>query len=335
MPSTIGGPSIYSTAGSPASQPILQSMRRLMVAAIAFAGAVLSGLALVCSWWTISVSGSGGSGSLSFLPGDSLTGSFAGGSSVTQTYASNGLGPVGGLYEGVLAGAIIALVLGLVAGLLALLVSFGKIRNAKRYSTIRNLLALGLLAVLILAVVVPSLQPTLFSNSNPSSLCSSTLGTKTPCNSFWGSINGNGETITWGSDVGWYLAVSSAVLLFAALILWIASRRDPWSAAPGPFSAVGVQGPPGYPSPPGESSVPLDQLAQLKAFVEAGYITASEFETVKSRILAFPDGPAPPNSGMIRTATEHDLRRLKEMHDAGTISDSQYADLRRRVLDRF
>ena len=198
---------------------------RFAASVLCLVSGILDGVSSVSSWWAITLSGSSGSGTVSFLPGGSYEGSF-GGSSGSATYTSGGLGYVGSLYEGVLALALIGMVLALAAGVLGVLAARGRRRSLGRYRTVRRLVLAVLVIALLAIIIVPALQPTLFGASNPSDLCTSALGSSTPCNSFWGSASANGENVTWGAEAGWFLTLGAAVLLVAAFALWRGSASD-------------------------------------------------------------------------------------------------------------
>jgi hypothetical protein len=135
------------------------------------------------------------------------------------------------LYEGILAITVTLMVLAIVAGIIGLVAGFQRISNAARYFTLRNLMVLLVVISLVSVVIVPVLQPTLFNNSNPST-CNGLGGINSPCNSFWGSATANGEQLSWGSDVGWYLAIATVVLLLSAAFVWRAAYSEPWGQGP-------------------------------------------------------------------------------------------------------
>jgi hypothetical protein len=147
--------------------------------------------------------------------------------------------------------------LAFVAGVIGMVSAFGRIANPARYYTVRDLVVVVIVISLFAAIVVPVLQPTLFNYSNPSGICSGSGGNQTPCNSFWGSLSGSGETLNWGSDVGWYLAVATAVLLISAVFVWRSSSSEPWGRGPAtsPTAPAMSPGVAGY--PPGLGTVAL------------------------------------------------------------------------------
>jgi len=182
--------------------------------------------------------------SFGFLPGSS-TSVIANGNSASVTYASVGWGPVGTLYEGVLAIGIAVMLLSLIGGVLAFIASIGRIRNPSAYRAIRNsIIVVGVLAIVAVAMV-PVAQPYAFGQSSGG--CSST-GVSSPCSSFWGSLSeSNGTTVSWGADVGWYLGISAGVLSYAGLAIWLWSVSDPWGR-PSPPPATYTGPTPSYPA---------------------------------------------------------------------------------------
>jgi hypothetical protein len=296
----------------------------LVTAGLALACGVIAAVSAFSAWWTWSVTATGyGTVAVHFLPGNTLSGRVFG-TAATNEYAGAGLGQTGALYEGVLAGAMAVMVLCFIAGIVTLLAALGKVRNPARHSTLRNTLVVPLYILLVLVVIVPVLQPSLIDRDSPG-LCSD-LGTKaTPCNSFWGSVHPSGGSSEWGADVGWYLAVSAVVLLIAAIVVWWWSADEAWG---GPASTAAIGIPRAAPGPGGTASgSPLDQIVKLRELTEGGFMTQSEFEDVKSRLIAA--------VATSQETPEEELRKLKTMYEAGTISPSEYDTLRKTVLGKF
>jgi hypothetical protein len=239
-------------------------IRRLIASFIILAAGICAGISTLSPWWTLTVSGGTITGSLSFLPGNSYT-SSANGSTASFLYANQGLGPVGVLYEGILALAIVLMILALLAAFIGIAASLGRISNATRYYTIRNLVIVLIIISLFLVIIVPVLQPTLFHNSNPSGICMANGGVQTPCNSFWGSVTSDGEKLNWGSDVGWYLAIATVVLLFVGTFVWRSAYSETWGRATTsvPISVVGSAG--SYASSGGPQYQPTAALGSVSA----------------------------------------------------------------------
>jgi putative oligomerization/nucleic acid binding protein len=310
---------------------LVNSSRRLLVGLLSLAAGVTAGVAALESWWTFWLSGPSW-GSSEFLPGDS-TRFTTNGASGSQTYASQGLGQLGTLYEGILVICVVSMILFFAGGILAILGSLGKLRHPTRHRVVRNLSVIALGLLLTAAVMLPVLQPPIFRGENQS-VCGGTNGTQTPCTSFWGSLTAGSETLGWGAGVGWYLAVAIIIVTVAMLVIWRSSAHDPWERRPPAWaSAFNAWHQPG--SPAVAPGAPYDRLAQLKNLADSGLISPVEFEQAKGRILGAPAGVPPYGSTSPPTDLATELRNLKSMHDAGTITDSEYQDLRTRMLLRY
>lgn len=227
---------------------------RFLASVLAMAAGVVSGVSMLSAWWSLSLSTGGHHYTLSFLPGNSLTASVDQ-SSASGTYASIGLGQVGGLYEAVLAFGVVVTLLSFVAGVVGLLWTFGRLRGPSRGSAF-EMLAIGLAIVSIGAIVlVPLVQPSAFASGSfiP---CSSASSVGSPCTSFWGSVSDPNGTGSWGADAGWYLEVGAIALLLGAFVEWLTSRDDPW---PGPRARARAGLPPAAPGarPKVASSAPV------------------------------------------------------------------------------
>ncbi len=288
------------------------SHRRLYASIVFLAAAVCAGVSLVTAWWSIAGSGGGPSVALEFLPGNSLIGTL-GTSTETATYSSSGLGPVGNLYQAILAIGLIILFGTLLVGALSFAGAAGKIRNPRTHGAVRGVV-LGMVIVSIATVVaVPIAQPVAFHDSS-TSLCSSSGSS--PCDSFWGSRSNASESVGWGADLGWYLEIGTVALLVAGLLLWARAINEPW----------------GRPLP---TPLPdLGRIAQLKQLLDAGAITQAEFEAAKARILGPLAPPASPSPSPTTTPSD-DLLRLKQMRDAGQLTEQEYDRLRAQALARL
>ncbi|HTT72821.1 MAG TPA: SHOCT domain-containing protein [Thermoplasmata archaeon] len=303
--------------------------RRFAAAALSFAAAALAGVSSISSWWTLTESGGGiGTASLGFLPGNMYT-VTASGLTGQATYASGGLGPLAGLYNGLLAGLLAVVVAAAIAGLLALLAGAAKVRSHPTLGAVTYLLLAVTAVAVVLAVVAPGVQPSLFHQANPGSFCTATTGS-TPCNSFWGTAQTNGETATWGGDAGWYLDLGVIGAGVLALLLWRTGAGEPWSDTPRPTGPTPMgaarSGPP---------AAVLDRVTRLKALADSGTITAAEFEEVKGRLLLGEGPRIDPGSPVSPLSPEEELVQLRSMHVAGALSDAEYATLHRRALDRI
>jgi len=209
---------------------------RFLASVLAMVAGTLSGVSMLSAWWSLSLSTGGHHYTLSFLPGNALTASVDQ-SPASGTYASVGLGQVGGLYEAVLAFGIVVTLLSIVAGIVGLLWTFGTLCGPSRGSAF-EMLTIGLAIVSVGAIaLVPLVQPSALASG--SFIPCSSSGGGSPCNSFWGTISGPNGTGTWGADAGWYLEIGAIALLLGAFVQWLTSRDEPW-IVPRPASQVGV-----------------------------------------------------------------------------------------------
>jgi hypothetical protein len=217
-------------ASPPPTAPMApaSSGRNVAAGALLLIGGILSFVSGFVAWWTYS----GGGFTLSFLPGQNVSESGFG-QTLTMSYASLGIGPVGGLYLALLALAILVGILALVGGILGLVGGMGRLPG-RRHGMVRGL-ALGALILAIVAVAIaPAMQPWTFHDSSSGNVCSSNFGNGTsPCGSFWGSANG----FSWGASTGWYLMVGALVLALIGMILWRSMRSSMMPAMSGSSSA--------------------------------------------------------------------------------------------------
>ncbi len=167
------------------------------------------------AWWSYTFNGF----TMLFLPGASWTWS-AGSITSTQSFASTGLGPVGSLYEAILALAIIAGLLGIVAGSLGLASVLGR-RKEPRRGVVEGLVITTVVLLGAAAVLAPAIQPWAINDSTNHSRCNGLNGTS-PCSSFWGSQSG----VSWGPAIGWYLAATGLALTILGLWLWGSGRTE-------------------------------------------------------------------------------------------------------------
>lgn len=223
---------------------------RLSAAAIALVAGVCSGISAFSAWWTLTGSGPV-SATLSFLPGDSLSASESGSTS-SYTYASQGLGQVGALYEGVLAIAIVVMVLSFIAGAIGLVISLVRSRSQSKGGSFMSLTIVVIVVSLVAILLAALAQPSIIAQ-HPGGACGGYPGMKTPCNSFWGSVSANGETVTWGADSGWYLEIAALVLVIAAFVVWRLSRPESLETPTVPFAAAA-------PTPPSPESATAPDL---------------------------------------------------------------------------
>lgn len=317
----------HESTGAPTPSGLKVSLKRLIAGCLGLVSGILFGISAATSWWTVSIPiVGGGSASLSFLPGSSYLVSGIG-TSGSFGYAAAGLGPVGAMYEGVLAVAIVLLIVSLILGTLAILGALGKAGSTNRFGMVRGLLIALFVLSLFVVILVPAAQPSLLSSSGGG--CSGFPSGTNPCGSFWGS-GGHGEnSYSWGSDVGWYLAVTGVVLMVAALAVWISSSAEPWGGGSSPAASSAAGALPGTPSP-APTAADLDRLLQLKQLVDSGHLSAEEFQQVKARILGTGGLGGPSTAG----SAADELSRLRSLHDSGILTDSEYEELRKLVVSR-
>ena len=162
IPSGAVGPLVEPSAVAGPSRQL--SHRRFVSAILALIAGILGGISTVTAWWTDSFTSPSSASEIHFLPGGSLTGTSSGGT-VSASYAGLGFGPVGALYEAILAMALAVMVLGLIGGIVGLLASWGRLRNPNRNGMVRGMLVVVLVIALFSVIIVPSLQPYTVSNS--------------------------------------------------------------------------------------------------------------------------------------------------------------------------
>lgn len=335
VPAIPAGAAAASSAPAPTATPGVPRFHasRFVTAILLFVSGVLSAVSTAVSWWTINQTGTNPA-TIYFLPGSSLRGS-SGSASVTATYAAAQLGPVGGLYDAILAIAIAVACLAVIAGVLVLLSSLGRVRNPARYSTFRGLIVAVLVVCLFLVIVVPTTQGAVIrqSGGTGSGLCTLDNSSTNPCTAFWGSSSASGNSVTWGADAGWYLLLAATVLVAVGLYL---GRSTLSASGSGPIPPVAAAAYPPFAlaSVPSQDS-PVDKLLRAKALADAGLISPAEFEELRTRLVGQLSTTEGASSLTLGTRPEDDLGKLKVLHDSGAISDSEYAELRKKVLIRF
>jgi hypothetical protein len=73
----------------------------------------------------------------------------------------------------------------------------------------------------------------------------------------------------------------------------------------------------------------LDKLTKLKALLDAGAISRSDFDTQKSRVLSSPILPDPDN------INPEDFMRLKALFEAGALTEAEYEQHKQRALQQI
>ncbi len=221
----MAGDTNATTAPSGTSTPTTSNRpgmgKRMAASALLLIGGILALVSAFTAWWTLSFNGV----TFSFFPGSSFTSSGFG-VTKTQTYASSGLGPVGGLYDAMLALVIIAGILGIIAGLLGFVAGMGRLRENRR-GMIKGLAIGAMVLALVAVILAPAMQSWAFNDSANGGSCSSMglNGSSSPCGSFWGSVSNHGSTVSWGGADGWYLALVAFVLTIVGLVLWRSNRN--------------------------------------------------------------------------------------------------------------
>lgn len=258
-PPPSGAPPPPSPAVSPvqsAPESVVKG-RRVAASSLVLIAAILLTVAMMVSWWELSLSGGGATATVNFLPGSSYSGSGAYNGitySASATYASSKLTNVGYLYEAILGLGLTAAIAAFAGMALGYASAFGTSRPRHSVGIAADLTELSTALALALPVLTVFMQPWVYNldTSNAGAPCG---GGSTPCNSFWGSVSSGGVTATWGADVGWYLVVAAAALLVVAAVLFWASEpklytRDELLGA-SPQAAAPAQAYPAEPlSPP-------------------------------------------------------------------------------------
>ncbi len=203
-----------------ASSPARLSEEELAVARYATAGlALLSGIVALGSlftyWWLWTGAGT----NIAFFPGPSFrtNGTFS-------SYASAGLGQVGGVFDAILA-------LGAVAGLLLLVGGGWLLWTSVRHRPAPSRLPAGLTVagVVLEAVsvfVAVLLVPWSFNaSSGGSAYCAGWSGPYSPCKYFWGTGHAGGVGITFVGADGWIVMVGALALGVVGLLIWRYGRN--------------------------------------------------------------------------------------------------------------
>jgi hypothetical protein len=204
-----------------------------------------------------------------------------------------GLNEVGQLYEAVLGLGLCAAIAAFVGMALGYAGAFGVFRSRSILTLTLSLTLVSFLLAVMLPVLVALAQPPALS-ADSSSLGSSCAGGSNACSSFWGSSTVNGTTISWGADVGWYLALAAAVLLLVGLIQLLSSRRQPFTRDEIWVASGNPTAPQGYPAqqmPPSYSPV-SSTPAQL-----SDYPPSSTRIVASTPVAAAPTEPNCPRCG--------------------------------------
>lgn len=309
--------------------PLLSPRAQIDLAAVAcLVAGLLAVLSAFTPWWYATTSSLGTSSTALFYPGSNLYAGGGGGGGTT-TYANSGLPSVGGLYLSVLAGAIaLALLAWLVAGH-----SLGLARGKWSSLSVRRAARFALLAAVVLsaflAFAVPVAQPALYRADNPAGSCSSAAPPGV-CGSFWGTSSGPAGTSSWGAGLGWWLDLTSAVLLGLAVALGTVA------VVPRPMPEVSPAGSRAGPVASAETSPlslgELQRLAELKWLSDSGQVAPEAFLEAKRRLLRAAPSPGLAGPGPRTPLPSEELSILKSLHDSGALTDDEYHLLERRAL---
>jgi hypothetical protein len=280
--------------------------RRLTASTLILVAAILLTVSLFVSWWTANVSGGGTNETLYFLPGYSYSATGNAGMGVfsgSQTYAAAGFTHLGQLYEVVLWVGIVSLIAAFIAAILGYIGAFGVFRSRAGHRATLVLTVVSFVTAVLLPPLVTLGQPGAFAADSNGGCGAGT----SPCNSFWGSMTTDGVTSSWGADVGWYLALAAAVLVVVALVLFLSSRREPYTS--GEIWAASAQpvAPSAYPAPwglaaPNPQDLPAAQAPtypQYTSWVPPPrlYATAPTPPAAPAPVAAAPATPACPRCG--------------------------------------
>jgi hypothetical protein len=290
--------------------------------------AVLALIAAFSPWWYTTTSSGATSSTAEFYPGTTFYAGGGGGGGVTS-YASYGLGSVGGLYVGILVTSILLALLAGAVGLYGLGRASGRFGGSggPRLARIALLAALG--AAVVLAVVVPVAQPALYQAANPAGTCSP-APPASPCTSFWGTSHAGGSTTVWGAGAGWWLDILAALFVVVGLYLGtsaVLSERDAERRREEAASTELARR-----SAPPLQLEDLVGLAELKRRSDAGELPEAAFLEAKAHLL----GPVPATDllgpGARTPLPSRELDVLQELRDDGALTDEEYDLLRRRLL---
>lgn len=247
-----------SPARAPDPVPAPERRRAKVVAGIlVLAAAGCEAVSSVTPWWSFSSNVSPGPVTLSFYPGNRAVGTDP--ATVSGSYASAGLAPLGNLYEAVLALLVILALFATIAGLIAVLSGTGRLSDPAHRLTVFRLLILEVVIGAGTLALAAALQPTLISRADPAMICQGWTTSQTYCNSFWGAGATPAASLHWGASIGWYLLVGAVGLLAASLALWRPTR----GARPSPDRSVAAVPVPTEPSgTAGASEVPEEAPAE-------------------------------------------------------------------------
>ena len=180
-------------------------------------------------WWYTSTSSSGTSSTAYFYPGGNIYAGGGGGGGITS-YVGYGLPSVGLLYAAVYVGTLALVAVSWVVAGYALGASRGKWGSVTGRRAARMALLAAIVVGALLAIALPTAQPSLYRADDPLGSCTS-AAPPGPCGSFWGTAHAAGTTTVWGAGLGWWLDLALVVLFLTGL------APAAFASAPGPEPA--------------------------------------------------------------------------------------------------
>jgi hypothetical protein len=204
---------------------------RITASTLILIAAVALVVSMGVSWWGASATGGGHAVVLGFFPGSHYEEQTNFNSS-TPSYVSSGLVHVGELYEAVLGVAVVATLAGFIGAALAYLGTFWGFKPGRHMPMTFLFALISLVGAVGMPVAVAAAQPSAFNSDSTTGFGGAGCGASpNPCSSFWNSMSANGVTVSWGADVGWYLAIAAGVLLLVAFLLLWRTRAAPQSGS--------------------------------------------------------------------------------------------------------
>jgi hypothetical protein len=215
-PASAGSPTSSAMASPPRLSDEEVRVARFSSAALLLGSGIVAIYSVFTVWWKFTATGL----NTQYFPGPSFktNGTF-------HSYASVGLGPVGGLFDAILALGIVAGILLLVAGAILFLAA-----ARRRASESRVPAGLGIAGTVLEAVslVVPvAMLPWAFHDSSAgSTYCSAWTGAS-PCSMVWGSGTQGGIGYNFVLADGWIIMTGALALGVLGLVIWRLGRSPP------------------------------------------------------------------------------------------------------------
>jgi hypothetical protein len=197
------------------------SIGRYVASILLLVSGALAIFSIFSYWWLFS----GTSTNIGFFPGASYRTN-----GTWNTYASQGFGQVGGVFEAIL-------VLAIAAGIVLIIgggwVAFETFR--KRQPQSKKPIALGLAGLVLEAVTVliaPALAPWALDHSSASSTYCGAWTSGSPCSSFWGAGFDSGTFLRFVAADGWIIMIGALALSVLGIVVWRLAR-NPSLGSPG------------------------------------------------------------------------------------------------------